>query len=175
MDEAATESEIGARLLDVGLQPTLPLDAGVTIRADATRHGPSAPSVEAAPAAASSTLPRLSIDLGGSFEAAGPPSGSDLAIQGVIGEGGMGRVLLARQRSLYRDVAVKTTKRDAREGAARALLREGATCGRLEHPAIVPVHSLGLDAAGRPAMVMKRIESGACRRSSPRSRTARVT
>jgi serine/threonine-protein kinase len=40
----------------------------------------------------------------------------------------------------------------------RALLHEGAITGQLEHPAIVPIHALGVDEGGRPAMVMKRVD-----------------
>lgn len=102
-------------------------------------------------------LPELSVDLAARSGPAGEPR-SDLEVRGVIGEGGMGRVLVARQHSLARDVAVKTARPDAPESARAAILDEGAITGQLEHPAIVPVHALGLDAAGRPAMVMKRIE-----------------
>src|SRR6185295_6663298 len=70
----------------------------------------------------------------------------------------MGRVLLARQHSLAREVAVKTARDDTNLSAREAILWEGAISGQLEHPSIVPVHALGLDAAGRPALVMKRIE-----------------
>ncbi len=102
------------------------------------------------------SLPTLSVDLRNLTPA--PQGRTDLEVRGVIGEGGMGRVLLARQHSLSREVAVKTAKPDANESARLAILEEGAITGRLEHPAIVPVHVLGLDAAGWPALVMKRIE-----------------
>lgn len=106
-------------------------------------------------------LPRLSIDLRDLSGLTAEPrtsSQSDLQVHGVIGEGGMGRVLLARQHSLARDVAVKTAKEDANAAARESILWEGAISGQLEHPAIVPVHALGLDEEGRPALVMKRIE-----------------
>ncbi len=107
-------------------------------------------------------LPHLSVDLRGTLDArpSRPPAttGADLEVVGLIGEGGMGRVLLARQHSMDRDVAVKTTKDDAPESARDALLVEGRITGRLEHPSIVPMHALGVDDAGRPALVMKRIE-----------------
>lgn len=104
-------------------------------------------------------LPHITVDVPGSL--AGPPITSgdaDLEVRSLIGEGGMGRVFLARQHSLDRDVAVKTI-RDSADGSIRqALVFEGVITGQLEHPAIVPVHALGLDQSGRPAMVMKRIE-----------------
>jgi hypothetical protein len=38
---------------------------------------------------------------------------ADLEARELLGEGGMGRVLLARQRSLQRDVAVKLLKQES--------------------------------------------------------------
>ena len=122
----------------------LTADPGETIRTGA-RSPRSAP------------LPTLSVDLR-KPPSVGAEPGADLEIRGVIGEGGMGRVLLARQHSLSRDVAVKTVKPDASENARAAIILEGAITGQLEHPAIVPVHALGLDTAGWPALVMKRVE-----------------
>ena len=83
---------------------------------------------------------------------------ADLELRGVLGEGGMGRVVLARQRSMERDVAVKTPLADSSAATHAALVAEGTLTGQLEHPAIVPVHALGLDASGTPAMVMKRVD-----------------
>jgi hypothetical protein len=112
-----------------------------------------------APVTATRRLPELSIDL---RPHDAPPAvrkeGADLELEGVIGEGGMGRVLLARQHSLSRDVAVKTARPDASAATRAALLDEGVITGQLEHPAIVPVHALGVDPSGWPAMVMKRVE-----------------
>lgn len=155
------DETLDARLASAGVDATTSI--GATIRptlADASLGA----TLESAPSAAA--LPRLSVDLdgleGGAREA--PPSlGSDLEVRGVLGEGGMGRVLVARQRSLARDVALKTTKDPQNTVAASALLAEGAITGQLEHPAIVPVHLLGLDAGGRPTIVMKRIEGVAWR------------
>jgi serine/threonine-protein kinase len=83
---------------------------------------------------------------------------AELQVTGVLGEGGMGRVLLARQRALHRDVAVKVVGESATAEAAGALVAEGVVAGSLEHPNVVPVHALGLDAMGKPVLVMKRIE-----------------
>ena len=82
----------------------------------------------------------------------------DVQIKGTLGEGGMGLVQLAEQLSLGRDVAVKQVRQRAQsEESTLVLLREGWTTGLLEHPNIVPVHALGRDAQGEPAIVMKRI------------------
>jgi serine/threonine-protein kinase len=89
---------------------------------------------------------------------------TDFEVTGVLGEGGMGKVLLARQRSLGRDVAIKVVKEDIGEDRTLgALFEEARITGSLEHPSIVPVHALGKDVAGRPVLVMKRIEGEAFR------------
>ena len=60
-----------------------------------------------------------------------PLAGSDLELANTLGEGGMGIVHLARQRSLAREVAVKRV-RDASDGiAVSALLAEATVTGGL--------------------------------------------
>ena len=84
---------------------------------------------------------------------------SGLDMERTIGEGGMGIVRLATQRSLGRKVAVKTLRPNMRSDAATLrLLREAWVTGTLEHPNIVPVYDLGLDEDGSPIIVLKRIE-----------------
>jgi len=75
----------------------------------------------------------------------------------VIGRGGMGEVLLARDRQIGRDVAIKRM-RDVSSGDARdRFLREARIQARLDHPAIVPVYELGTDNDGQPYFTMKRL------------------
>jgi serine/threonine protein kinase len=76
----------------------------------------------------------------------------------VIGRGGMGEVLLAHDRRIGRDVAVKRLRSGAptQDEIAR-FMREARIQARLDHPAIVPVYELGRDAAGRPYFTMKRL------------------
>jgi serine/threonine-protein kinase len=82
-----------------------------------------------------------------------------LKLGGPLGEGGMGVVRQAEQIALGRTVAVKTLKEGMRtQEAAEALLREAWITGSLEHPNVVPVHHLGLDDGGMPALVLKRVE-----------------
>ncbi|MCK6552714.1 serine/threonine protein kinase, partial [Myxococcota bacterium] len=84
---------------------------------------------------------------------------ADLVFDRTLGEGGMGIVRLAEQRALGREVAVKSLRADrATPEAALRLVREAWITGRLEHPNIVPVYTLGVDADGQPMIVMKRIE-----------------
>jgi serine/threonine-protein kinase len=106
-------------------------------------------------------LPRIALDV--SIDARGRPSeppraDRDLAVLSMLGEGGMGRVHLAHQRSLAREVAVKTLRDDAPPAVAQALLREARLTGALEHPGVIPVHALGVDHAERPILVMKRVD-----------------
>lgn len=126
----------------VGPKETLRGDAAMTLLAP--------PQVKSA---AVSYLPRLSI----APQATPLGAAIDLQVTGVLGEGGMGRVLLGFQRSLKRDVALKTLGDDASIERSEALLSEGFFTGHLEHPNIVPVHQLGLDDEGKPLLVMKRV------------------
>lgn len=104
------------------------------------------------PGADLAALPRITLDT------TGAAAQSDYTLLAPIGEGGMGRVHLARQRTLDRDVAIKTLREDAPENAAHALLHEARLTGSLEHPGVIPVHALGIDDEGRPILVMKRVD-----------------
>jgi len=90
------------------------------------------------------------------------PSGRDeqpdLEAGALLGQGGMGQVFAAHQRTLQREVAVKSVRADAPPNAERALVAEAMLMGHLEHPGIIPVHALGAAGDGRPALVMKRVE-----------------
>ena len=76
----------------------------------------------------------------------------------VLGRGGMGEVLLARDEHIEREVAVKRMRGDhpPPELVAR-FLREAKIQARLDHPAIVPVHEVGTDEHGQPYFTMKRL------------------
>jgi serine/threonine-protein kinase len=70
----------------------------------------------------------------------------------------MGEVLLAHDDHIGRDVAIKrirTTEPSAEE--LSRFVREARVQGRLEHPAVVPVHDLAVGSDGRPFFVMKRL------------------
>jgi serine/threonine protein kinase len=67
----------------------------------------------------------------------------------------MGKVWLARDVSLGRDVALKELQSETPSGKSR-FLREAQVTGRLEHPGIVPVYEMGRDPeTGRPFYVMR--------------------
>jgi serine/threonine-protein kinase len=85
-----------------------------------------------------------------------PPAGYQIGE--LIGRGGMGEVLAAHDQRIGREVAIKRMRSDHPDGEQLArFLREARIQARLDHPAIVPVHELGTDEAGRPYFTMKRV------------------
>ncbi|HHH27846.1 MAG TPA: serine/threonine protein kinase [Polyangiaceae bacterium] len=88
------------------------------------------------------------------------------ALGPVIGEGGMGVVHLAHERSLGREVAIKRLRPELRDNevAATLLVEEAMVTGALEHPNVVPIHAVGADQSGQPLMVMKRLDGVSWRR-----------
>ncbi len=99
------------------------------------------------------------------------------AIGPVIGKGGAGEVVLAHDRRVGRDVAVKRLKTaEPTEEEITRFLREAKIQARLDHPAIVPVHELGRDANGRPYFTMKRLAGVTLLKllAEPRARSPRL-
>lgn len=82
---------------------------------------------------------------------------SGWSIGDEIGRGGMGVVFRARQESLDRDIAIKKVRADvARSESARGrFIAEATVTGALDHPNIVPVHDLSIDADGSVVLAMK--------------------
>ncbi|MEO8843837.1 MAG: serine/threonine-protein kinase [Kofleriaceae bacterium] len=75
-----------------------------------------------------------------------------------IGKGGMGEVMAARDEQVGRDVAIKRMRAaNPSDRAIARFLREASVQGRLEHPAIVPVHEIGRDSDNLPFFVMKKL------------------
>ncbi|MCB9628530.1 MAG: serine/threonine protein kinase [Sandaracinaceae bacterium] len=171
-----TREQLVAHLRTLGLDEARELALSATLTKE-TWMGPFAsgavpPQGQAVPARSGvGPLPRIALSgllptsaptpgpAGVGASAAHAEAPADLEVIGLLGEGGMGRVHLARQRSLGREVAVKTLKGDVADARAVAMLREEATTmGRLEHPNVVPVHAVGRDDAGRLVLVMKRVD-----------------
>jgi eukaryotic-like serine/threonine-protein kinase len=76
----------------------------------------------------------------------------------LLGRGGMGEVMVAHDRQIGRDVAVKRLRAGApAEDEIARFLREARIQARLDHPAIVPVYELSKDEVGRPYFSMKRV------------------
>ncbi len=94
---------------------------------------------------------------GDKYDLATMPTGNArYVMRTMLGRGGMGDVLLATDAQIGRDVAVKRM-RDRRTTSVTRFLREARIQGRLDHPAIVPVHEVAVDAENRPYFVMKRL------------------
>jgi len=78
------------------------------------------------------------------------------------GRGGLGRVWLARDLHLHREVALKEllpkAKRDDRH--VQSLVREAQITGQLEHPNIVPVYELSVDAGDKNPFYTMRFLKG---------------
>ena len=73
-----------------------------------------------------------------------------------VGQGGMGTVYRAFDRTLEREVAVKVLRAGLGDSAAAGrLVREARILARLEHPGLVPVHDAGVLPDGRVFYVMK--------------------
>ncbi len=96
--------------------------------------------------------PRVEWTLGGSTS-----EGVRFRILRPHAQGGIGKVSVALDAELQREVALKQIKperADDTESRARFLL-EAEVTGRLEHPGIVPVYGLGIDESGRPFYAMR--------------------
>ncbi len=147
MDVAPEEGRERQELMDTvsALAATLPGDQQATIRPTFRGAGDAGGTARAQLA----QLQRLGAD----------GLGRRLELLQTLGQGGMGHVRLARQRTMGREVAVKTPRDEAcDEQTALKLLREAWITGSLEHPNVVPVYDIGLDQRGNPMILLKRIE-----------------
>ncbi|HBC88003.1 MAG TPA: hypothetical protein DCZ94_13715 [Lentisphaeria bacterium] len=74
-----------------------------------------------------------------------------------VNQGGMGAILQAKDLNIRRTVAMKVLldpKRSTDNQIIR-LIEEAQITGQMEHPGIVPVHELGVDASGNVFYTMK--------------------
>jgi serine/threonine protein kinase len=89
------------------------------------------------------------IDVGSQFGA--------YTILGKLGEGGMGVVYGAVDSHLQRQVAIKTLIGSPETDASARFLREAKAASRLQHPAVVTIYHIGVE-AGLPYIVMELVE-----------------
>jgi serine/threonine-protein kinase len=76
----------------------------------------------------------------------------------VLGRGGMGEVLSARDEHLGRSVAIKRMRvASPPQDLLARFLREARVQARLEHPAVVPVYEVHDDEGAQPYFVMKQL------------------
>lgn len=75
----------------------------------------------------------------------------------LLGEGGMGRVVLCKDQRIGRHVAVKMLRKDKalRPELRMRFLREARVQGQLEHPSVVPVYDIGMGPDGTYFFTMK--------------------
>jgi WD40 repeat protein/serine/threonine protein kinase len=88
--------------------------------------------------------------------------------EGEIARGGMGAILRVWDADLRRTLAMKVSLARSPQGTESAdssgarllerFLEEAQITGQLEHPGIVPVHELGLDAEGRVYFTMRLVK-----------------
>lgn len=73
-----------------------------------------------------------------------------------LGEGGVGRVVLGRDRAIGRTVALKMPKDGSMQlDATEHFLNEARVTAQLEHPNVVPVYDLGSLPNGQPYYTMR--------------------
>lgn len=85
----------------------------------------------------------------------------NLRIEGIIGEGGVGRVYLAYDKSIGRRVAVKEIldpSTDNNHELTNSFIHEAKITGKLEHPGIIPIYKIGNRNHYGPYYVMKYIK-----------------
>lgn len=78
--------------------------------------------------------------------------------ESVLGRGGMGEVQLANDQDIGRRVAVKRLLDEKNPQSVARFIDEVRTVGKLEHPNIVPIHDVGVDADGSLFFVMKYVD-----------------
>ena len=88
------------------------------------------------------------------------PENPDYELVTKLGEGGMGVVYVARQRSIDREVALKMLKaKTAKDKEQRAkFLSEAVVTGELDHPNIVPIYDVGASPDDALFYAMKKVE-----------------
>jgi serine/threonine-protein kinase len=90
-----------------------------------------------------------------------PPDVPRYTMLRLAGTGGIGRVWLARDASLGREVALKELRPDrADPGFWGPFVREAQVTGQLEHPGIVPVYDVGRKPEGEQPFYTMRFVHG---------------
>lgn len=111
-----------------------------------SRTGDASTATESSSAAISALIKRLRADVARRQRYA---IGTDIAT------GAMGKVVRGWDEDLRRDVALKVHRHLGDDRSQRRFVEEAQIAGQLDHPGIVPIHELGIDADGRPFFAMK--------------------
>lgn len=118
--------------------------------------------------------PRLDLPAEGDFATTDPSSilgkkeSRRYTNEGEVARGGMGVILRVWDRDLQRNLAMKVIRVDRGSGGADSsevpsqhlarFLDEAQVTAQLDHPGVVPVHELGLDADGRVYFTMRLVK-----------------
>lgn len=89
-----------------------------------------------------------------------PPSIPNYQIERMLGKGGMGRVYLATDLLLHRQVAIKVCNRHFSKAARARFQTEATSLARLQHPHIVQIYGSGVTSEGESYFVMECTASG---------------
>lgn len=82
----------------------------------------------------------------------------DFEVIGELGRGGMGIVYVARQKSLNREIALKVISTKQNQGEMqKRFISEAIVTADLDHPNIVPIHTLSEDKRGQISIAMKKV------------------
>ncbi len=156
-------------------------EAAERLRALRTAHEAALAHLRAADVAHGSRPPSRASSLADSLEHESPassellrrlldegPKGGRYELRGEIARGGMGAILKVWDDDLNRELAMKVVLGDDGDGANASVdgggvdawriarfLEEAQITGQLDHPCVVPVHELGLDAHGRVYFTMR--------------------
>lgn len=93
--------------------------------------------------------------------AAGAVIADRYELLGLLGQGGIGQVWLAKDKTLQNEVALKLFVRGGPGDGAERLLGEARAAAALEHPAIVRVFDYGETTRGDPFLVMEHLKGEA--------------
>jgi hypothetical protein len=85
------------------------------------------------------------------------PSSGRYRLDGELAQGGMGAILRVYDKDLRRNLAMKVMLEE-KQGRLSRFLEEAQVTGQLDHPGIVPVHELGIDARGKVFFTMKLVK-----------------
>ncbi|MCO5168418.1 MAG: serine/threonine protein kinase [Planctomycetes bacterium] len=163
----------GGETLAPGAHPTLatiaPSAGDATVADAATVPPPPLPAPSEAPEGDVTYMPfatTLSTGAAAPTAPQGPPRPGDVIgdfeVLAPLGQGGMGAVFRARQRSLGREVALKVlTDKGLARGAVERFLREGRAAAAVQHPHVVTTFHAGADpATGRLFIAMELVTGG---------------
>ncbi|MCB9644578.1 MAG: serine/threonine protein kinase [Myxococcales bacterium] len=76
----------------------------------------------------------------------------------ILGEGGVGQVLLVRDHDILRLAAMKCIKGSKSDTTLMRFIEEIRHTGQLEHPNIVPIHDVGVNEDGQYYFIMKYVQ-----------------